>query len=79
MGGGQSAEYQCQIFGKVAFEFVSQDFNSCLFVCFVLTRWFTRRFCMFVISSDCDGAQYDVVSLAAYRLVIRVPHSFLTS
>ena len=31
---------------------------------FVLTRLCTRRFCMKVISSNCDGAQYDVVSLA---------------
>ena len=30
---------------------------------FVLIRWCTRRFCMFVIRSDRDGAQYDVVSL----------------
>ena len=30
---------------------------------FVLARWCTRQFCMFIISSDRDGAQYDVVSL----------------
>ncbi len=31
---------------------------------FVLTRWCIRQFCMFAISSDRDGAQYDVISLA---------------
>ncbi len=30
----------------------------------VLIRWCTRRFCMFVISSVHDGAQYNVVRLA---------------
>ena len=30
---------------------------------FVLIRWCTRRFCMFVINSDRDGALYDVVNL----------------
>ncbi len=36
---------------------------------FVLTRWCTRRFCMFVISSDCDDARYHVVSLAVCLLI----------
>ena len=31
---------------------------------FVLIRWCTRYFCMFVLSSDHDGAQYDFVSPA---------------
>ncbi len=31
---------------------------------FALTGWCARRFCMFVISSYCDGTQYNVVSLA---------------
>ena len=33
---------------------------------FVLTRWCTKRFRRFVISFDCDGARYDVVSLAVW-------------
>ena len=35
---------------------------------FVLTRWpwCTRRFCMFVMNSDHDGAQGDVVSLVVF-------------
>ena len=36
---------------------------------FVLIRWCTRRFCMFVISSDYDGAQYDVFSLAGQNVL----------
>ncbi len=35
----------------------------------VLTRWYTRGFCMFIISSDCYGAQYDVVSLAVCQVI----------
>ena len=39
-------------------------YRPTLWYSYVLIRWYTRRFCMFVISPDCDGAQYDVVSLA---------------
>ncbi len=39
-------------------------------------RWYTRWFCMFVISSDCDGAQYDVeafdVPLVHHRRLLYV-------